>query len=62
MLRAVKEAEKVFNLCPICNRIVCDYCFLICDDIDLCSSCASRLKETGSPVAEQKESSISLAK
>lgn len=51
--RAAGEAEKVFNRCPICHRLVCDYCFLICEELDMCVSCATRLKEHGSPVARQ---------
>lgn len=50
--RAVDEAVNVFNRCPICHRSVCDYCFLICDDLDLCASCAARLQEDGEPVMQ----------
>ena len=52
MERAVEEAANVFNQCPICKRLVCDYCFLICDDLDLCISCATRLQEKGEPVMQ----------
>ena len=48
---AVKEAAQQFNRCPICRRTVCNRCFLICEDIDMCRSCAARLHEQGSPVA-----------
>ena len=43
------EAENV-NYCPICKRLVCNRCFLICDDLDMCKQCADTLKETGYPV------------
>lgn len=57
-----KEAalEKAFvqlgaqvNICPICGRLVCDRCFMICDDLDMCLDCAQRLKEKGEIVAEE---------
>ena len=50
--KAVEEAVGAFNRCPICGRLVCDYCFMICDDIDMCSSCATRLQERGEPVLQ----------
>lgn len=49
--RAVKEAREIFSCCPICNRLVCDQCFLLCDEIEMCSDCAARLQEKGVPVA-----------
>lgn len=45
--RAIAEAEQRFNKCPICHRFVCDHCFLICDDLDMCQSCANSLEERG---------------
>lgn len=48
---AVKEALEVFSRCPICKRLVCDQCFLLCDEIEMCNACAIKLKETGIPVA-----------
>ena len=48
--RAVKEAEKTFSRCPICHRMVCDRCFKVCDDLDMCVSCAKWLEEHGEPV------------
>ena len=33
------------------KRLVCDACFLICDEMDLCRECAGRMKEPGEPVA-----------
>lgn len=49
---AIKEAEAYFNLCPVCNKIVCDQCFMICDDLDMCSECAARFREKGEHVSE----------
>lgn len=48
---ARKEARERFSQCPICRRLVCDSCFLICDEMDLCRECAGRMKESGEPVA-----------
>ena len=48
---AKKEARERFSQCPICRRLVCDSCFLICNEVDLCRECAERMKETGEPVA-----------
>ena len=50
-LTAEQEAREGFSQCPICRRLVCDSCFLICDEMDLCRECASRLEEFGEPVA-----------
>jgi len=50
--KAVEEAVGTFNRCPVCRRLVCDHCFLICDDIDMCGSCATRLQEQGEPVLQ----------
>ena len=52
MEKALEEASNVFNQCPICRRPVCDYCFMICDDLDLCTACAARLQEPGEPVMQ----------
>lgn len=49
---AVREATAVFNYCPICHRIVCNRCFLICEDLDMCVRCASELDEQGAPVMQ----------
>lgn len=49
---AEKKLNERFNICPICKKIVCDNCFLICDEIDMCVSCAKALKEDGISVAE----------
>lgn len=48
--RAVTEALGHFSLCPICQRLVCDRCFLLGEDIDLCTDCAAALQERGEPV------------
>ena len=47
--KVLEEAAGFFNVCPICKKAVCDDCFLICDDIDMCRSCAEILHETGEP-------------
>jgi len=54
MNRAVKAAAGMVSFCPICRRLVCDYCFLICEDLDMCQSCADRLKKTGRRVASRE--------
>jgi len=51
--KAAEEASGVFNRCPICQRFVCDHCFLLCDDLDMCVSCAMRLQEQGEPVMQR---------
>lgn len=35
-LAAGQEARERFSQCPVCRRLVCDACFLICDEMDLC--------------------------
>ena len=47
---SVREATEHLNYCPICKRLVCNRCFLICEDLDMCKQCAAQLEETGSPV------------
>ena len=51
---AAEEIGRRFSLCPICGRLVCDHCFLVCDDLDMCISCAGKLKEHGEPVLQRK--------
>lgn len=46
-LKAVEEAKINLNFCPVCKSIVCDSCFMICDDIDMCVECAAALHENG---------------
>lgn len=53
--KAIKQAKTIFSRCPICNRLVCDRCFFICDDLDMCCACANRLEEKGAPVMERSE-------
>jgi hypothetical protein len=48
--RARCEAVQHFNLCPLCRELVCNYCFIICDDLDLCRACATKLEEQGEVV------------
>ena len=48
---AGQEARERFSQCPVCRRLVCDACFLICDEMDLCRECAARMEEPGEPVA-----------
>ena len=48
---AGQEARERFSQCRICRQLVCDACFLICDEMDLCRECAERMKEPGEPVA-----------
>ena len=47
---AIRDAAEHLNYCPICKRLVCNRCFLICEDLDMCKQCAAHLKETGHPV------------
>ena len=37
--RANNEVLKQFNRCPTCGRVVCDECFSILDDMDVCKEC-----------------------
>ncbi len=53
MDHAVYEAVHHFNSCPLCGKLVCNYCFVICDDLDMCRSCAIRLQEEGETVLER---------
>ena len=47
---AIRDAAENLNYCPICKRLVCDRCFLLGEDIDLCTDCAAFLQEHGEPV------------
>ena len=47
---AIRSAAEHMNYCPICKRLVCNRCFLICDDLDMCRQCASALDQEGMPV------------
>ena len=47
---AIRNAAEHMNYCPICKRLVCNQCFLICDDLDMCRQCAAQLDLPGKPV------------
>ena len=47
---AIRNAAEHLNYCPICKRLVCNQCFLICDDLDMCKQCAADLEQQGTPV------------
>lgn len=49
--KAVEQAVHFFNLCPLCERLVCNDCFLICQEIDICLRCAEQLQEKGEQVS-----------
>ena len=44
---ALRIGAEHMNYCPICKRLVCNGCFLICEDLDMCRDCADRLGQTG---------------
>ena len=48
---AAAEASEIFSRCPVCGRLVCDRCFLICEDLDMCIACAKTLQVRGDIVA-----------
>ena len=47
---AVRNAAEHMNYCPVCKRLVCNQCFLICDELDMCKQCAVKLEQKGNPV------------
>ena len=47
---AIRNAAEHLNYCPICKRLVCNQCFWICDDLDMCRQCAALLEQPGTPV------------
>lgn len=47
---AIRSAAENMNYCPICKRLVCNQCFLLCDDLDMCKECAVKLQQYGQPV------------
>ena len=47
---AVRSAAENMNYCLICKRLICNQCFLICDDLDMCKQCADALEQRGQPV------------
>ena len=54
--KAAAEASEIFSQCPVCGRLVCDRCFLICEDLDLCTACAKALQVRGDVVAGETSS------
>lgn len=54
--KAAAEASEIFSQCPVCGRLVCDRCFLICEDLDLCTACAEALQVRGDVVAGEASS------
>ena len=48
---AIRNIAEQMNYCPICKRLVCNQCFLICDELDMCKQCAAKLQQKGLPVA-----------
>ncbi len=58
---AIRRSAEHFNFCPICKQLVCNGCFLICEDLDMCCQCAERLNEAGTPViSDMAEHCISV--
>ena len=55
---AVSQLAEHFNYCPVCKQVVCDECFLICADIDMCRGCAERLQEAGVSVASDQSVAV----
>ena len=51
MTHAVNEAAHHFNQCPVCKKLICNDCFLICEYLDMCRDCAERLQEEGEPAS-----------
>lgn len=47
---AIRSAAEHMNFCPICKRLVCNKCFMICEDLDMCKQCADALEQPGSTV------------
>ena len=48
---AAEEPGHRMNYCSVCMRLVCDSCFMICTDMDMCADCAAIHNETGERVA-----------
>ncbi len=62
MQSAILYAGEHFSRCPICGRLICDDCFLICEDLEMCRSCAARLKEQGTPVSDARDIPMAAGK
>ena len=57
--KALNQAKEIFNICPICKRLVCDHCFLICDDLDITDAIPEMEESEGSEfLLEQLHSAI----
>lgn len=54
LVKLVRKATEQYSLCPMCNRIVCDDCFLVCEDFDMCVECAEKLQTQGTIVGKQE--------
>ena len=52
--KAINSLSANLNLCPVCGHIVCNNCFVITDDIDICSDCAKKLGVTGKTVGSRE--------
>ncbi len=48
--QALTALSNSISICSICDRCICDECFLICQDIDLCRDCAEILGISGENV------------
>jgi len=47
---AIRRAAEQLNYCPVCKRLVCNQCFLICGEMDMCRTCAAKQGQRGQPV------------
>ena len=52
---SIRNAAEQMNFCPICKRLVCNRCFLICEDLDMCRQCAAALEQQGKPVLSRAQ-------
>ena len=57
-LKAIDDAMHIFNCCPMCGRLVCNDCFMICDELDMCKTCSKWLKEHGEPIMSNSVGSV----
>ena len=57
---ALCESVQHFNICPLCHGLVCNYCFIICEDLDMCRSCAAALEEHGEVVMDAQTQTACL--
>lgn len=53
---ATELGKELFSICPVCHRLVCDSCFMICDELDMCKRCAKALEAEGKVVYTADES------